>query len=51
MYVGRKHVATLVNRTYKTGTYSVAFPAGLSSSLYIVDFKAGNHHKSMKIVR
>ncbi len=46
-----KLVSTLANRTYKTGTYSVALPAGLQSSLYIVDFKAGNYHKTMKIVR
>jgi type 1 glutamine amidotransferase len=46
-----KLMSTLANRTYKTGTYSVALPSGLRSSMYIVDFKAGNYHKTMKIVR
>lgn len=46
-----KVVSNLVNKTYKTGTYSVGLPSGLKNSLYIVDFKAGKYHKSMKIVR
>jgi type 1 glutamine amidotransferase len=46
-----KLLSRLVNRSYNAGSHSVPLPAGLRGSLYIVDFKAGDYHKTLKIVR
>jgi|GEM_PF-5825072 len=46
-----KLVARLANKTYPGGTHAVTMPKGLRGSLYIVDFKAGAYHKTMKLVR
>ena len=44
-------ISKLVDGTVNAGSYSVALPAGSGGSLYFVDFKAGNFHKTLKIVR
>ena len=44
-------VSRLVDRTFGAGYYSVSLPAGLQGSVYLVDFKAGNIHRTMKITR
>jgi uncharacterized protein len=44
-------VSNLVNETVSAGSHSVPLPNGLRGSLYLVDFKAGSVHRTMKIVR
>ncbi len=44
-------ISKLVDANVNAGSYSVALPAGSRSALYLVDFKAGNFHRTMKIVR
>jgi type 1 glutamine amidotransferase len=41
----------LLDATVAAGSYSVPLPAGLRGSLYLVDFKAGDFRRTMKIVR
>ena len=43
-------ISKLVDATRDAGSYSVALPVGSRGSLYLVDFKAGNFHRTMKIV-
>ncbi len=44
-------ISKLVDANFNAGSYSVALPPGSRGSLYLVDFKAGNYHRTMKIVR
>jgi len=44
-------LSSLIDANLDAGSYSVPLPNGLRGSLYIVDFKAGNFHTTMKIVR
>ena len=44
-------ISKLVDQTVNVGSYSVSLPAGARGSLYLVDFKAGKFHTTMKIVR
>ena len=44
-------LSRLVDETSNAGYYSMPLPAGLRGSLYLLDFKAGNFHRTMKIVR
>jgi type 1 glutamine amidotransferase len=41
----------LMDETVNSGSYSVPLPAGSRGSVNIIDFKAGNFHRTMKIVR
>lgn len=44
-------LSKLVDETFNAGSYSVPLPAGLRGSYYLVDFEAGNFHRTMKIDR
>jgi hypothetical protein len=44
-------VSKVVDKTYDAGAYSVPLPAGLRGSVYVLDFKTGNFHKTVKLVR
>jgi type 1 glutamine amidotransferase len=41
----------LIDATLNAGSYSLPLPNGLRGALYFVDFKSGNFHRTMKIVR
>lgn len=41
----------IVDRTFNAGTYSVRLPGGLRGSMYILAFKTGKVHRTMKVVR
>jgi uncharacterized protein len=43
-------LSSLVDKTVDAGSYSVPLPTGLRGSVSIVDFKAGNIRRTMKIV-
>ena len=44
-------ISKLMDATVNAGSYSVTLPAGLRGSVYLLDFKAGKFHRTMKIVR
>lgn len=44
-------LSSLLDKTVDAGSYSLPLPAGLRGSLSIVDFKSGNIHRTMKLVR
>ncbi|HEX2612374.1 MAG TPA: ThuA domain-containing protein [Fibrobacteria bacterium] len=44
-----RRVSTLANRSYNGGSYSVPLPDGPQGSIYLLDFRAGNYHRTLKI--
>jgi uncharacterized protein len=44
-------LSSLADKTFDAGSYSLPLPAGSRGSISIVDFNAGNIHRTMKIVR
>jgi hypothetical protein len=44
-----RRVSTLANRSYNGGSYSVPLPDGPQGSIYLLEFRAGNYHRTLKI--
>jgi type 1 glutamine amidotransferase len=44
-----QRIKTIADRNYGAGNYSVTIPADLQSSVFLLDFKAGKYHRTLKI--